>query len=54
MKKHAFTLAEILVVLGVIGVIAAVVIPTAFKSSPDEDILRFKRANQNFYNAISI
>ena len=52
MKNKAFTLAEIMVVLCVIGVIAAIVLPVAFKSSPDEDILKFKRANQNFYTAI--
>lgn len=52
MKNKAFTLAEILIVLAIMGVIAAIVIPVAFKSSPDEDVLKFKRANQNFYNAV--
>lgn len=35
MKKHAYTLAEVLIALGIIGVIAAVTLPLASKYMPD-------------------
>lgn len=36
MRKHGFTLAEILVSLGIVGVIGAVTIPSLINSRPDE------------------
>ncbi|MBQ4647215.1 MAG: type II secretion system protein [Candidatus Gastranaerophilales bacterium] len=48
--KFAFTLAETMIVLVVIGVLSAVLIPTAMRSKPDENILKFK----NGYNALSL
>ncbi len=32
MKKYAFTLAEVLITLGIIGIVAAMTIPTLFQS----------------------
>ena len=36
MRKRAFTLAEALIALGVVGVVAALVLPLANKARPDE------------------
>ena len=47
--KQAFTLAEILIVLVIIGVLTMILLPVAFQGSPDEDVLKFKKA----YNTIS-
>ena len=45
MKKRAFTLAEIMIVLTVIGILTAILMPIAFQSAPDENIMKFKKAN---------
>lgn len=45
--KKAFTLAEIMIVLTVIGVLTAIIMPAAFHSAPNEDIMKFKKANNN-------
>lgn len=42
--KKGFTLAEIIIVLTVIGFLAAILIPVAFQAAPDENVLRFKKA----------
>lgn len=42
-KKAGFTLAELLIVLAVLAVIAAVLMPTVFDSMPDENKLKFKK-----------
>ncbi len=42
-KKTGFTLAELLIVLAVLAVIAAVLLPTVFNSMPDENRLKFKK-----------
>ena len=52
MKKIAFTLAEVMITLTVIGVITAVIIPVAIHSKPNESVLKFKKANQTLYQAI--
>ena len=41
--KKAFTLAEILIVLVIIGVLTMILLPVAFQSSPDEDVMKFKK-----------
>lgn len=43
-KTFAFTLAEMMIVLALLGTIAAVIIPTIYKARPDETRLRFKKA----------
>lgn len=43
--KKAFTLAEIMIVLTVIGVLTAILLPVAFQAAPDEDVMKFKKAN---------
>ena len=49
MKKHAFTLAEILIVLVIIGVLTMILLPVAFQSSPDEKVMKFKKG----YNTLN-
>ncbi len=41
-----------MITLVVIGIIAAVVIPVAIQSKPDENIMKFKKANNTLYQAI--
>ena len=50
--KNAFTLAELMIVFTVIGVLTAILLPSAFHSTPDENILKFKKANNTLYQAI--
>ena len=52
-SKQGFTLAEIMIVLTVIGIISAIIMPIAFKSAPDQNILKFKKANSNIINIIN-
>lgn len=50
--KKAFTLAELLVVLAVLGVIAAIVTPVVFDAMPNENMIRFKKAYYTFEKAV--
>ena len=51
-NKFAFTLAEVMIVLAVIGVLSAVLIPAALNSGPNEDIAKFKNGHNAFLSAI--
>ena len=44
-KKNGFTLAEIMIVLVIIGVLTAILLPVAIHSAPDENIMKFKKGN---------
>ena len=50
--RKAFTLAEIMIVLTVIGVLTAILLPSARNSMPDEKAMKFKKAHNAFYAAI--
>lgn len=50
--KKGFTLAEIMIVLSVIGVITAILLPIARHATPDENILKLKKANATLGNVI--
>ncbi len=52
--KKAFTLAEVMITLTVIGIITAVIIPVAIQSKPNENILKFKKAHNTLYQTIQI
>ena len=54
MKSHkfAFTLAELMIVLSVIGILSAILLPVAFQSTPDKDILKFKKANNTLATVV--
>ena len=43
-KRNAFTLTELLVALGVIGILTAIVMPIVFNLAPDQNALMAKRA----------
>ena len=43
LQKKGFTLAELMIVLAVLAVIAAVLMPTVFNYMPDENKLKFKK-----------
>ncbi len=47
-----FTLAEIMVVLVVIGVLAGILVPVANNARPDEKVMKFKKANATLANVI--
>ena len=51
--KKAFTLAEVLITLTVIGIITAVIVPVAIHSKPDENTMKFKKAHNTLYQVIS-
>ncbi len=50
--RRAFTLAEIMIVFIVIGVLTAILLPSAFQITPDEGVLKFKKANTTLGNVI--
>ena len=50
--KKAFTLAEILIVLVIIGVLTMILLPIVFQSSPDEKVMKFKKANNTLNTVI--
>ncbi len=52
-RKLAFSLAEIMITLTVIGIITAVIIPVAINSKPDENVMKFKKAHNTLYQVIS-
>lgn len=52
MKNNAFTLAEILIVLVIIGVLTMILLPVAFQSSPDEKVMKFKKAHNTLLTAV--
>ena len=47
-----FTLAEVMIVLTVIGVLAGILIPVANNSRPDEKVMKFKKAHATLANVI--
>ena len=42
-RKRGFTLSEVMIVLVIIGVITGILLPTAIQSTPDENIMKFKK-----------
>ena len=55
MKKNlfkAFTLAEIMIVLTIIGILTAILLPIAFHSAPDENVMKFKKGNNTLGTVI--
>ena len=50
--KKAFTLAEVMIVLTVIGVLTAILLPVARQSMPDENLMKFKKAHNTLGTVI--
>ena len=50
--KKGFTLAEVMIVLTVIGVLAGILIPVANNARPDEKVMKFKKAHATLANVI--
>lgn len=50
--KKAFTLAEIMIVSMVIGILTAILLPSARNAIPNEDVMKFKNAHNVLYAAI--
>lgn len=51
-KYSAFTLAEIMITLTIIGIISAIIVPVAINSKPDENVMKFKKAHNTLYQVI--
>ena len=55
LKLNAFTLAEVLITLGIIGVVAAVTMPTLVKNyQKKQTVVQLKKAYTELYHAINI
>ena len=50
--KKAFTLAEIMIVLTIIGILTAILLPIAINSAPDENVMKFKKGNNTLGTVI--
>lgn len=51
--KKAFTLSEALITLAIIGVLAAIVVPSVNNVRPDKDKVTYKKALYNMQSAVS-
>ncbi len=49
---RGFTLAEVMIVLTVIGVLTAILLPVARQSMPNEDLMKFKKAHNTLGTVI--
>ena len=49
---RGFTLAEIMIVLAIVGVLTAILLPVAINSAPNENVMKFKKGNNE--NALKI
>ena len=50
--KKGFTLAEIMIVLAVIGILTAILLPVAYLSAPNENVMKFKKGHNALLSAI--
>lgn len=51
-KKSGFTLAELMIVLAIVGILTAILLPSAQQMAPDETIMKFKKSNNDLSTAI--
>lgn len=50
--KFAFTIAEIIIVLTLVGIIATILLPSIKSAIPDENVARFKKSHIALHNGI--
>ncbi len=50
--KYAFTLAEIMIVLTIIGILSAILLPVMFQSAPNENVMKFKKGHNTLLTSI--
>ena len=50
-RKRGFTLAELMIVLAILGIIAAILTPLVFNAAPDENRLKFRKAYYTIQHA---
>ena len=53
MRKTAFTLAEIMIVLSVIAILTAILLPSARNVVPNEKVMKFKKGHEILYKAMN-
>ena len=53
MKKHGFTMAEMLVTMGIIGVVATIMIPVIGNARPNVEMVMLKKAYYNTSRVVS-
>lgn len=54
MKRiFAFTIAEVMISLTIIGIISAVILPAAMHSKPDDNVMKFKKAHNTLFQVVS-
>jgi type II secretory pathway pseudopilin PulG len=51
--KRAFTTAEVLITLMVLGIIGAILIPSLINSAPDKDLAKFRKAYNTIQKAVT-
>ncbi|MBQ4646327.1 MAG: prepilin-type N-terminal cleavage/methylation domain-containing protein [Candidatus Gastranaerophilales bacterium] len=51
-QKFAFTLAELMIVLSVIGVLTAILLPAVRNAMPDNDVMKFKKGHKTFSETV--
>ena len=51
--KKSFTLAEIMIALTIIGIITAILLPVAIQTTPNEKVMKFKKANATLAKVIN-
>jgi len=52
-NKKGFTLAEVMIALGILGILAAMLIPALMSNTPDNGKVMFKKAYSNFERTVS-
>jgi len=52
-KKFAFNLVEIMIAITIIGVLSAMLLPAMWEGTPNEDVVKFKKAHDNLFKTMN-